>query len=462
MSAPAGDGGLTVNLSLNNGAHGTLNKTTVFVPAGETASEDFTLTTQILSAQEVISITASKQGYPSPPPGEVTVRALGLTFTINPTIVIGGSQFSTGTLTLSEGAPTPGVVITLNSSNTDAATMPATVTFNSGQTQRFFVITSKAVTSDQDVTLTATMPTVPDQTVRTRVLRVIALTATLTLDPTSILGGSALVTGEVTLSSPAGPNGVLVNLASSNTAVATVPPTVLVASGQTKGTFSITTFGVANDTSVTISATLPSGFQATSVLGVTAPRVTSLTVNPSTVVGGDPTTATLTISGQAPAGGLVVSLTSNNGNVVSLPPTVTVPGGQTSVTFPVNTNSVAQDTLVEIKALYLNSQASATLNVIVPAFVSLVLNPSTVKGGLVSQATITLDRAAPAEGLAIEVSSSNDALVSYTKNQVIPAGQTTLTFPIQTSPVSRTYSVEIIVKIPSRNQQVSAFLTIVR
>jgi len=462
LSAPAGAGGVTISIALNNGAHGTLDKTTVTVPAGETGSDDFTLTTQLLSAQEIIQISATKQGYPSPPPADVTVRALGLTFTINPNVVIGGSQFSTGTLTLSEGAPTPGVIISLSSSDTSAATMPPTVSFAKGETEKFFVITSHAVTADKNVTLSASMPTVPNVTVKTQNLQVVSLTANVKLTPSTVLGGSALVAGEVTLSSPAGPDGVLVTLSSSKPSVASVPPNVFVAAGQTKATFSVTSFPVANDTVATIGATLPSGFTTTADLTVTAPRVVSLIVNPSTIVGGETSTATLTISGAAPAGGLVVNLTSNNGSVVTLPPTVTVPSGQTTVSFGVDTTSVAQDTLVEIKALYLNSQASATLNVIVPAFVGFTLNPSTVKGGNVSQGTVTIDQAAPPEGLTLEISSSNDSLVTYQKTIVIPGGQKSITFPIQTTTVSRTFSVEMVAKIPSRNQQVSAFLTIVR
>src|SRR5205807_631624 len=54
------------------------------------------------------------------------------------------------------------------------------------------------------------------------------------------------------------------------------------------------------------------------------------------VVGGNPSTGTVTLTAAAPAGGAVVTLVST-GAVASVPASVTVPAGATSATFTVTT-----------------------------------------------------------------------------------------------------------------------------
>ena len=67
--------------------------------------------------------------------------------------------------------------------------------------------------------------------------------SSLVLVPAGVIGGSSS-TGTVTLTSPAGPGGLVVNLSSSNTAVATTPASVAIAAGQTTATFSVSTTAV--------------------------------------------------------------------------------------------------------------------------------------------------------------------------------------------------------------------------
>jgi hypothetical protein len=75
----------------------------------------------------------------------------------------------------------------------------------------------------------------------------------LTLTPTTVNGGSSS-SATVTLSAAAPAGGAEIGLGSSNTAVATVPPTVTVLGGATSATFSVTTTSVTTSTSVSISA----------------------------------------------------------------------------------------------------------------------------------------------------------------------------------------------------------------
>ncbi len=66
----------------------------------------------------------------------------------------------------------------------------------------------------------------------------------------------------------------------------------------------------------------------------------SLTLNPSAVFGGAPSTATVTLNAPAPPGGQIVSVSSNTAYAL-VPSTVTVPEGATSRTFTVTTKPVA-------------------------------------------------------------------------------------------------------------------------
>ena len=89
------------------------------------------------------------------------------------------------------------------------------------------------------------------------------------LDLGMVTGGTADI-GVVSLSSPAPANGVLVNLSSSNTAVASVPASILIPAGQTTASFPVNTSSVAATTLVSIFASY-AGAQQTVNLTVEPP-----------------------------------------------------------------------------------------------------------------------------------------------------------------------------------------------
>jgi hypothetical protein len=85
-----------------------------------------------------------------------------------------------------------------------------------------------------------------------------------------------------------------------------------------------------------------------------------LTMNPSVVKGGIPSQGTVTLSGPAPAGGLVVTLASNRG-AATVPPSITIPAGAASATFTVKTKVVAMRKVVTISATYSGVTKTAKL-----------------------------------------------------------------------------------------------------
>lgn len=115
-----------------------------------------------------------------------------------------------------------------------------------------------------------------------------ALTA-LTLDAASATAGD-VVGGTVTLSQAAGAGGITVNLSSSNTNAATVPPTVDVPQGSTSAQFNVTTLaGVVSQTVVTITGEYLGTQRTDDLTIIPAPQVfgpTAVSVSPGTVLSG--------------------------------------------------------------------------------------------------------------------------------------------------------------------------------
>ncbi len=178
-----------------------------------------------------------------------------------------------------------------------------------------------------------------------------------------------------------------------------------------------------------------------------APLLSSLTLNPTTLPGGLGvfTTATLTLSATtASDANITVSLDSTQAAsfdpVTDLISTVVVvPAGQTTVTVPIYTKGVNNTTPVQVLGNYQGSFQVANFTVI-PWLQEFTLQPALTVGGNQISGRITLSRPAPAGGAPIDVSTDTPSLLSFpsaTNNQIlVPAGQTSFTFPINTNGVA--------------------------
>src|SRR5207244_847356 len=119
--------------------------------------------------------------------------------TLNPTSVVGGVQSSTGTVTLSEPAPAGRAQATLSSSNIAAANDPSNgVTVPAGATSATFTVTTSAVAASTPVTLSASYTLFPYTTLFRSAPANPTFLSSLTLNPTSVVGGAQSSTGTVT------------------------------------------------------------------------------------------------------------------------------------------------------------------------------------------------------------------------------------------------------------------------
>ena len=173
-----------------------------------------------------------------------------------------------------------------------------------------------------------------------------AITVVLT---TGVLQGGVTGAGTVTLTS-ASANATTVTLASSDPMVASVPASITIPAGATSATFPITSTSVVAYTPVTITATV-NGVSNSASLLVSPSGNPTFRLIPTSVIGGIANSkGKITIPGPAPAGGIVVVLSSSDPATASVPSSVTIPTGATSVTFPVTTYAVTTSTLVAITA----------------------------------------------------------------------------------------------------------------
>jgi len=379
-----------------------------------------------------------------PPSGPATLSSL----TLNSTSVNGGSP-SPGSVTLSAPAPSGGALVSLSSSNTAVATVPASVTIPAGATSVTFTVTSLPVTVPTPVTISVSYA----GATQTASLMVTPATpppptlSSLTLNPTSVNGGSPF-TGSVTLSGPAPGGGALVSLASANTAVATVPASVTIPAGASTATFTGTTLAVTASTPVTISVSYAGVTQTASLTVTPPPTLTSLALNPTSVNGGSPSTGNVTLSGPAPNGGALVSLSSSNTAVATVLANVTIPAGATSLTFTVTTLAVTASTPITISASYAGVTKTASLIVTPqppsgPTLTSLTLNPTSVNGGSPSTGSVTLSGPAPTAGAIVSLSSSDTTAATVPASVTVPAGATSLTFTVPTLAVTASTPVNI-------------------
>ena len=109
--------------------------------------------------------------------------------------------------------------------------------------------------------------------------------------------------------------------------------------------------------------------------------LSAVSVNPSSVTGGNGSTGTVTLTSGAPSGGAVVSLSSSNTAVASVPASVAVNAGATSATFAVSTSAVGTSTPVTVTGVYAGVTRTTTLTVNPPGQTATLTVTATGRSG---------------------------------------------------------------------------------
>lgn len=313
---------------------------------------------------EVLGLAVSRSGSQLALSGGSLILALNQlegavpisSLTLSPLTVLGGETV-TGKVTLTEPAPPGGLLLTLFADNT-AVIPPPSIVIAGGEKSVSFPIGTSGVTAVSPVHVTA-YGSMNSQTATVTINP--SVLASITLDSPSVVGGNTL-TGAVTLQGAADAQlGTWIQLACSNSAVS-IPARVFIPAGQTSATFMVTTSGVSTAQSSNLTATW-GGVTVSSTLQVTTATLYQLTLNPYSVSGGKPSTATVTLNGSAGPNGLIVLLSSNNA-CASVLASVTIPAGTSSAIVTVKTIKVADKTAVTIKATQGTASQTATLTIL--------------------------------------------------------------------------------------------------
>lgn len=229
--------------------------------------------------------------------------------------------------------------ITLTSGSPAEITVPPTITIPAGATSVSFALTvndDTLIDGDRDVVVSATAAGSLAGSATVRVLDDEIGTLTLTAAAT-VPENATSSTATLTVNPPAA-RSLTVALSSGNPSAATVPATIVVPAGYPSVTFPITPVNdtaIDGDQTTVITASLSGWLSATRSITVNDNEQRTLTLTGATsVVEGDIASVTVGVSGTLTTD-LVVTLSSANSAHLTVPATVTIPAGQTSVSFQI-------------------------------------------------------------------------------------------------------------------------------
>ena len=321
-----------------------------------------------------------------------------------------GGQGSIGQIDISGVTSAGGPTLTLTSSHPNIASVPASFTMPAGPVLgEQVVITTQPPALDTPVTISAS----DGRYTFSAVLMVLAagpppLLSGVSVNPTSVTGGSSAI-GTVTLSTGAPSGGAVVALSTPLPGVAVLPASVSVPAGATSASFPISTAAVAETFSVNIFADLAgTGRQALLMVTPAAPGaalLASIVLNPASLIGGNASTGSVTLSAPAPSGGAAVSLATNS-VATSVPSSVSVPAGSTGASFTVNTAAVGVATPVTISAVFAGLTRTAAL----------MLNPAASAATLTVSATGRAGERVASSPVGIDVAVGNTQSAGFAVN----------------------------------------------
>jgi len=435
--AVAGGGTVAGMVSLNNPAppNGALvalasNNPGVSVPAsvviaGGASNAYFTVNT--LPVNSAVSATISASTFGLVGAAKLLVAPIQLVNLTLATSTITGGSSTTGTVTLSGPAAPGGAVVSIYGKS--PVSVPTTVLVPAGQVSATFPVGTIPVGS----ATTRNVYAIFNGTTFYAPLTVIPPTlASISVNPTTVgAGGSA--TGTATLTGPAPKGGVSIKLKTSATYVK-VPFSVTINAGNAAAIFSVSVKATAPLGTVNIIGYLGTTTQ-TAKLTIGAPQLESISLNPTTVRGGTSSTGMVALTGKAPKGGMMVSLSSSSG-VAKVQSTILIPAGASSQIFTVKTKGVTSQTMATITATVGAVSLTKTLTINPVDLKSLRLSPGTIRGGFSSTGTVTIDAPAPTGGITIALATSDTTDSSVPSSVTIAQGRTSATFKAKTNKVN--------------------------
>src|SRR5262252_1228819 len=164
----------------------------------------------------------------------------------------------------------------------------------------------------------------------------------------------------------------------------------------------------------------------------------AILAEPVNAYGGNTAHARVMLDNPAPAGGAVVSISTDIPQVNMPATTVTVPAGGTDATIsdiatgPAPNNGVSVGIIGDLFAGFANGSGQNSFGIL-PILYGTSLSKESVVGGTSVNATVTLQSAAPTTGTTVRLVSSDPNIVRPPPTVFIPAGATDVDLAIPTS-----------------------------
>ena len=268
--------------------------------------------------------------------------------------------------------------------------------------------------------------------------------ASLTVTPATVAPGIS-GQGTVSLAGPAPVGGTIISFLSTNTGLIPTPAALTIPEGQTTASFTFANIAPGTmATPVAVAIYAADGTITKSAVVTVAPVVNLSSVSVSPVQGGTATAGYVTLSIPAQAGGATVTLVSADTTLATVPATVTVPQGYTSVYFSVSTSAVQSVTTVPITATFNGNSVTATLTLNpVPVEALSAISASSPIGGQVLTLSVYLTYLAPAGGATVTLSSNNSSVLQLPASVTIAQGNMSASFSVPTSVVTAPTTVQI-------------------
>ena len=224
---------------------------------------------------------------------------------------------------------------------------------------------------------------------------------------------------------------------------------------------SSTTLQVTNAAAASAGTSLITATGSTATLTLLSSQVSKLACSPVAIV--PPATATCTVTLSTPAA-LATSVSlglASNSSTVTIPPSVTVPAGAASASFPVQAGLVAAPATAVLTASLNGASATFSLSLLPPLLVkTLSCAPTTVVTPGTSTCTVALSAAAATGGVtvALKLGTATTAL-TIPASVFVPAGATSANFTVNAQAVSLAVITSIVATLNGKSQTFPLTLT---
>jgi len=411
LSSPAPAGGLNVSLASTNSAIATV-PSSVFFPAGGTSAS--VSITGMSGGNAVVNATAAAPNV-TPAAANVTVNS-GADITMAAGVVLGPGETALLPVFLSSPARQGGVAVGLASANTSVVTInPDNLYFPAGATAPFTQPQLSGI-GIGSATVTASAYGLSGATQTVRVVGKLSGPSAQSLQQGVVANATFVLSWTATAP-------VTLSLTSTNPAVATVPSTLTIPSGG--ATVVVPVKGIGPGTTVIRLGALPDVSETTMSVTVLAEGTISLSGGVSVPLG-QAAALPISLGTPAPAGGLIVSLSSSDASTVQVTPaTLFFPAG--SIAAPAQVIVIGSN--IGVASITASAPGYLTATQQVPVTATITASPSSLvvpagSKGLISMmlsapapsvdVPVTPDRAANGyvNGLTVNLSSSNPSVAS--------------------------------------------------